>query len=160
MLERRDRIYGVGGEVVVVVHDEAGRVRGGVLRGLDVPFRVVIDLEREAYRAWGLPRASFAATYLSRYAFRDYAERLRGRGRGMLPGRDPRQLGGDFVVDGSGRVTYSYPQANIADRPPVAVLVRELRAAAGPSAAGPSDPGPSAAGPSDAGRSDAGPKND
>lgn len=126
MLSRRERIERAGAEVVVVVHDEPERVRRGMLRDLDSPFPVVVDLDRVEYRRYGLGRASIGATYLSRHALRDYAERLRGRGRGMRPGRDPRQLGGDFVIGPDGMVALAHPQAHLADRPPVSLLIAEL----------------------------------
>jgi hypothetical protein len=131
VLERRERIDEIGSVVVSVVHDEPHRVRRAMLRDLEPPGPVAVDLERVAYGRYGLRRASIAGTYLSRYALRDYAERLRGRGRHMRPGRDPGQLGGDFVIDPVGRIAYSHPQAHSADRPPVSVLIRELERAAG-----------------------------
>jgi len=48
--------------------------------------------------------------------------------RPRLLGRDTLQLGGDFVVDPDGIVTYARPQRRD-DRPPVSVLIHELRAA-------------------------------
>ena len=51
------------------------------------------------------------------------------RGERLRPlGRDTLQLGGDFVVNPDGIVTYARPQRRD-DRPPVSVLVDELRAA-------------------------------
>jgi alkyl-hydroperoxide reductase/thiol specific antioxidant family protein len=97
-----------------------------MLRALEFRWPVAVDLDRLAYRAYGLGRASTRATYFSRYALRDYAARLRGEGRGMRPGRDPRQLGGDFVIAPDGTVAYAHPQAHVADRPPVVALVKEL----------------------------------
>lgn len=62
---------------------------------------------------------------LARYAaLVAHGERLRPLGRDTL------QLGGDFVVDPDGLVTYARPQRRD-DRPPVSVLVDELRVASG-----------------------------
>jgi hypothetical protein len=37
------------------------------------------------------------------------------------------QLGGDFVLDGRGRVAYAYRSVEPTDRPPVEDLVRAVR---------------------------------
>jgi hypothetical protein len=126
MRSHGERIEAAGATVVAVVHDEPDRVRRGLLRDLDLPWPVVVDLEREAYRAYGLGRASVRATYLSRAAMRDYLGRIRGRDSWLRPGRDPRQLAGDFAIARDGTIAYAHPQAHIADRPAVGLLVREL----------------------------------
>lgn len=125
MLQRQDRIAAAGAGVVLVVHDEPDRVRIGLLDGLDVPYPVVVDLDRVSYRAWGLQRASLARIYLSAAVWRSYAQLLRDGERLRPAGRDTLQLGGDFVVNRSGRVVYSRAQ-QADDRPPVAVLLAAL----------------------------------
>jgi AhpC/TSA antioxidant enzyme len=131
VLEMRERVDAAG-TAVVVVHDRAERLARGLLRDLDVPYPVVIDLERRAYRDWGLRRASIPSTYLAPRIWLGYAQRML-RGEPLRPpGRDTLQLGGDFVVDAGGTVVYSHPQRAADDRPPVGVLVRELEAAARP----------------------------
>lgn len=137
VLKRRDRLEAVGGAAVFVVHDEPELVRRTLLAGLDVPFPVLVDLERRAYQAWGLRRGSIFGTWLYPPAWAGYArllasgrERLRGRGRDTL------QLGGDFVVDRAGTIVYARPQQRD-DRPPVAVLLRELERASAVSSQNP-----------------------
>lgn len=117
--------------MVFVVHDEPDRLRSSMLEGLEVPYPVVIDLDQAAYREWGLRRASRLGLYLSPTTWRGYARVLRGGGERLRPpGRDTLQMGGDFVVGGSGRVTYSRPQT-ADDRPPVGVLVNAIDEASG-----------------------------
>ncbi len=130
VLDRWERIQAAGAEVLVVVHDSPERIRAGVLDGLAVPFPVLVDEQRTAYRAWGLRRASFWRVYLSRAVWRQYWRLLRSGERMRRGGRDTLQLGGDFVVGRDGRLTYSRPQ-QADDRPPVGILVRELERAAG-----------------------------
>lgn len=137
VLERRDRLEAVGGTAVFVVHDEPALVRRTMLAGLDVPFPLLVDRERRAYRAWGLRRGSVFATWLYPRAWAGYArllasgrERLRGRGRDTL------QLGGDFVLDRAATIVYARPQQRD-DRPLVAVLLRELARASAVSQHGP-----------------------
>lgn len=126
VLHERERVEALGGTAVFVVHDEPELVRRTMLRGLDVPFPVLADLERQAYRAWGLRRGSLLATWLSPRVWADYARLLAtGQTRFRGVGRDTLQLGGDFVVDRAGTIAYSRPQQRD-DRPPVTVLLKEL----------------------------------
>lgn len=85
-------------------------------------FPVLSDPERAAYRAYGLPAGT--------------AEQLMGRPeltggirlalRGLLPSRptgDPRQLGGDFLIDREGVLRYARRSRRAADVPdPEALL--------------------------------------
>ncbi len=124
--QRWDRIEAVGGAAVFIVHDEPDLVRKTMLAGLDIPFPVLVDLERSAYRAWGLRRGSLFKTWLSPRVWIDYARLLTtGRERFRGRGRDTLQLGGDFVVDRAGTIVYSRPQRRD-DRPPVGVLLKEI----------------------------------
>lgn len=130
VLGKRDHIGALGAAAVFVVHDDAARVREGLLRGLDVPFPVLVDKERRAYAAWGMRRSSVAGVWLDPRVWLRYARLLAGGHPPLRPGADTLQLGGDFVVDPAGVVTYARPQTRD-DRPPVGVLVTELRLAAG-----------------------------
>ena len=133
LLKRRERIEAAGVGLAAVVHDEPDRVRSGMLRNLDMPYPVLVDLERSAYRAWGLGRASALGTFLSPRVALGYAKFLfRDREPLIQPGRDMLQLGGDFVIDAGGRVTYSHPQSDVDDRPPAGLLIQELEQAAQP----------------------------
>ena len=114
---------------VFVVHDDPDRVRAGILRELDVPWPVLIDLDRRAYRAWGLRRSNLAGVWLDPRVWGRYARLIAAGERPRLLGRDTLQLGGDFVVDPAGVITYARPQRRD-DRPPVGILLTELRAAA------------------------------
>jgi hypothetical protein len=132
VLSRRERIEAAGGLVVAVVNDPPERVRAGMLHDLDLPWPVVVDLDRRAYRDWGLGRASLLRTVIAPTWIAGYARRVVGGGeRVARPGRDPMQLGGDFVVDPKGIVVFAHPQRGFDDRPPAGELVRALEAAAG-----------------------------
>ena len=130
VLERREEIEHLGASVVVVVHDSPARARAGLLRGLDVPWPVLVDESKEVYRRWGMGRASALRTWLApRWVF-DYAQAVLGRGERLLrPGRDVLQLGGAFVIGADGRVGFAAPQRRLDGRPPVALLLRELEGA-------------------------------
>lgn len=129
VLRSRQRIAAVGGEAVFVVHDPPERVRAGILAELAVPWPVLVDLERGAYRAWGLGRARLTQIWLSPAPWVRYARLVAGGERLRRLGRDTLQLGGDFVVDPRGRIAYARPQRRD-DRPPVGVLLLALERAA------------------------------
>ena len=116
--------------VVFVTFDDPEPVRRGLLASLEVPYPVLVDRERVAYRAWGLRRSSVAGIWLDPRVWWRYGalvargERLRGLGSDTL------QLGGDFVLDGDGIVVYARPQRRD-DRPSVGELLGALRSASG-----------------------------
>ena len=101
-----------------------------------LPFPVVTDPDRLAYRAYGLGRGSIARVY-GRRTVRRYLELFRS-GSASGPGRlsklaglarpieDPLQLGGDFVIDPEGRLVYGFWGAGPDDRPTVDMLVRAV----------------------------------
>jgi hypothetical protein len=129
VLHSRQRIAAVDGEAVFVVHDPSDRVRAGMLAGLEVPWPVLVDLDRDAYRAWGLGRARPVDIWLSPATWARYA-RLLASGERLRPlGRDTLQLGGDFIIDPDGNVAYARPQRRD-DRPPVGELLDALERAA------------------------------
>jgi len=129
VLGQKARLDEIGAAAVFVVHDAPERVRGGLLRGLDIPFPVLVDADRDAYRAWGLRRSSVAGVWLDPRVWQRYAALLVRGERPGRPGADTLQLGGDFVVDRDGIVAYARPQQRD-DRPPVLALVSELERAA------------------------------
>jgi len=129
VLGQKAKLDAIGATALFVVYDEPERVLAGLLSGLDVPFPVLVDVERDAYRAWGLRRSSVAGVWLDPRVWGRYAALLAGGERPRRLGRDTLQLGGDFVVGPDGTVTYARPQRRD-DRPSVLTLVGELRASA------------------------------
>ena len=104
---------------------------GQFLQESPMPFAVLSDPSRSAYHALGLGRTSWGAMLrpasVGRY--------LKLMFRGWRPGKprkdeDLLQLGGDFILDAEGRVTYAHRSAEPTDRPGVEELLRELRGTA------------------------------
>lgn len=90
----------------------------------DLPFPIMVDPRRRAYRAFGLGRGPVARVYGWRAA-RRYWQILRADGLSGLryPTEDTLQLGGDFVVAPDGTLTWGYWGKGPDDRPPVSELV-------------------------------------
>ena len=89
-----------------------------------LPFTVVSDADRAAYRAFGLGRGSVARVWGWRAGLR-YVGLLRDSGLRALrrPTEDTLQLGGDFVVDPDGTLVYGFWGDGPDDRPSVDDLI-------------------------------------
>jgi hypothetical protein len=130
VLHHAERIDGLG-TALFVAFDAPECLRESLLHGLEVPYPVLVDRERSAYRAWGLGRGSLLTIWGDPGVWRRYASELARGARLRRPVGDTLQLGGDFVVDPAGTVVFSRPQQRD-DRPPVAELLRALERAAQP----------------------------
>ena len=85
------------------------------------------DPERAAYRAYGLERANLWQTFLSWRVWRSNRHLKQERGWDTElppPGQDAMQMAGTFVIGQDGRVRLPYYYDNIADHPPVDLLLR------------------------------------
>lgn len=117
--------------VVLVAYDRPGLVATKIMRGLVVPYTIVFDPERQAYRQWGMGRTNLFGAMLSPALNWRYLKLLL-RGEpflGLAP--DMFQLGGDFVLNPSHRVSFLHRMTNNGDRAAVPALLQELRKAAG-----------------------------
>jgi len=84
------------------------------------------DPGREAYRAYGLERATIWQTFLSRRVWQSNKRLKQERGwNADLPpaGQDAMQLSGTFVISTDGRIRLPYYYDDIADHPPVDLLL-------------------------------------
>jgi peroxiredoxin len=87
------------------------------------------DPERVAYHAYGLGRASLFQSVLSRRVMKSNQrlEREKGWKPEMPPaGQDAFQMSGTFVIGPDGRIRLPYYYDDIADHPPVELLLRGL----------------------------------
>ncbi len=95
------------------------------------PFTLLLDPQREAYRAFGLER-SLLRSWRPK-VWMEYARLLlSGRKWRGIQG-DSGQLGGDFIIDTDGIFHMVHPSQDPTDRPPVEELLHilgELKSAA------------------------------
>jgi peroxiredoxin len=85
------------------------------------------DPERVAYRAYGLGQASIFQSVLSRRVMKSNQRLEREKGwKPELPpaGQDAFQMSGTFVIGSDGRIRLPYYYDDIADHPPVELLLR------------------------------------
>ncbi len=89
------------------------------------PFPLLLDPERNAYRAYGLDyslRRSWGLKTMWHYS------RLLLTGRRWRGIRgDSGQLGGDFIIDRQGLIQLAYPSHDPTDRPSMAMVLEVLR---------------------------------
>jgi hypothetical protein len=124
----RDRLDDLGDAAVALVTFAPVRALPGYRRRLGLPFPVLSDEDRVAYRAYGLGRGPWWRVW-GVATVRRYAALLR-RGRRLQRVRgDTLQLGGDAVVGRDGRLVYVHRSTGPADRPPVDDLVDAVRRA-------------------------------
>jgi peroxiredoxin len=88
------------------------------------PFRLLLDPDRETYRAFGLQR-SLLRSWNIKTVWR-YAQLLTAGRRWRGIQGDSAQLGGDFIVDRFGVVRPAYPSRDPTDRPAVDDLLAAL----------------------------------
>lgn len=136
MRDHYETVRRLGGEVLVVSFAQPALV-ALYERDQGLPFPIVTDPTRAAYREFGLERTSWRALLRGRVLWRY----LRLMLRGLTPqrsnkGADVLQLGGDFVIGEDRRLVYAYRSAEPTDRPPVEELLQAVQTALGPSRAG------------------------
>lgn len=130
VLDQQDAISRLQATVVLVAYDDVSLLGAKMLRDIELPYPLLLDERREAYTAWGMGRTNLFGAMLSPSLNARYLRLLlRGeRFLGFAP--DMFQLGGDFVVDRSGRVILAHRMRSNGDRAPVAQLIAALTAAA------------------------------
>ena len=90
-------------------------------------FPLLIDRDRVFYRQVGLRRFlknSFCVKTFKRYADEENASTGTTRVEGLYSGSDWAVMGGDFVVDSSGKLLYAHLCKNQFDRPDIETLVK------------------------------------
>ena len=96
------------------------------LEQTQAPFPLLLDLERQAYRAYGLEESKRRAWSLQNVLY--YAKaRLQGRAIPQATGEDTGQLGGDFIIDRRGILRFVYPSRDPTDRPTLEEIFQTLR---------------------------------
>jgi hypothetical protein len=125
--QRYQEIRRCGAEVLAVTQARP-EFLAAFLRDEPLPFPLVADPERAAYRAFGLERAAWATLFRPTVVWHYLRLLLRGWGlRWPRSGEDLRQLGGDFILDAQGRFVFAHRSAEPTDRPALTTLVKTLQ---------------------------------
>lgn len=118
----------LGAEVVVVSFEPLEQLQRYALDER-LPFPVLTDPERTAYRAFGLAEAPLRRLFDPATVWTYVLELLRGRWP-RVRRAEFKQLGGDVVIAADGKVALLHASAHPADRPAVARLLDVVRRAA------------------------------
>ena len=90
------------------------------------------DPERKVYASFGLERGTFRQTFLSAQVWRSNRRLKKTRGWNTElppPGQDSMLMSGTFVIGPDGLVRLPYYYENIADHPPLDLLVKGIMGA-------------------------------
>ena len=126
MFEKKKEIADLGAKVLLVAYDEPSLLDAKLLFNLDKPFPILLDREKETYKAWGMGRTTIFSSMLSpKLTFRYIKLLLKGeKFLGFAP--DMYQLGGDFIIDKDTNITFAYRMKVNDDRASVEKLISEL----------------------------------
>jgi hypothetical protein len=115
------------GAEVLFVSQARPEILTAFLREQPLPFSIVADSERSAYRVFGLERTTWVRMLRPDVIWRFLRLLFRGwRLQRVRKGEDVLQLGGDFVLDGEGRLVFAYRSTEPTDRPSIEVLLQAV----------------------------------
>jgi peroxiredoxin len=129
MVSAKDRIQRVGAEVIFVAYHDPELMMSKMLRDLDLKFVLLLDGAREAYAQWGLQTGSLKNILRPGLAWAVLKLVLkRSPSLGTAPPHH-NQLGGDFVVDRSGKLVFVNRMKSVYDRADIDEMLAAVRAA-------------------------------
>ena len=127
--QRADELERLGVDVLVVSF-EAGPMVLAYARTTGLTFPIVVDEERELYRAYGMLLGHKRDLWGPASVLVYLRLMLRGR-RLRLPTGDTAQLGGDVLIDPAGVVRVHHVGSGPADRPAIDELLDVVRGSDG-----------------------------
>ena len=130
VIQAKDEIARLGANVIFVVFNDPELVMSRMMHDLDLPYVLMVDRDRQAYAQWGLGQVTLRGRLMpSLYwtMLKTVFKIVTGRERALKSEPDLGQLGGDFVVDGEGRLTLEHRMKSFHDRASVDDLVAAMR---------------------------------
>ncbi|HUG17273.1 MAG TPA: peroxiredoxin-like family protein [Thermomicrobiales bacterium] len=126
--ERQPELDTLGVRVFVVAFESAASVRRYRARH-DIPWPVLRDPRRDAYRAFGMERNPVRALVSPKTIWHYLRQAMRGR-LPRLTASDYAQLGGDVLLSATGERCWVHVSREPADRASIDQIVRAARACA------------------------------
>ena len=127
MVTARERIERAGAEVVFVAFHDPDLMMTKMLRDLDLKFVLLLDRARDAYAHWGLQTATLGTLLKPGLAWAMF-KLLFSRQKNMGPAPPHHnQLGGDFVVDATGKLIFVNRMKSVYDRANVEDMLAAIR---------------------------------
>lgn len=128
LIEAHPTLAEKGLRLAIISHASVGATRQFYAqRAPGIPC--LADPDRKAYRAYGLYRGSFWQTLISPRIWISNRRLARSKGyKAELPpqGQDAYQMSGTFIIGQDGRIRLPYYYEDIADHPPVDLILHGL----------------------------------
>jgi len=128
VIENKNEIEELGGEVLLIAFDDLSLLQAKMLSEIELPYPLLIDESRETYGAWGMGRTNVFGAMLSPELNWRYLKLLAKGERFLGFAPDMFQLGGDFVVDPEGKMAFAYRMRNNGDRASTDTLLSAMAA--------------------------------
>jgi thioredoxin-dependent peroxiredoxin len=132
VIQARDEIGSLGAEVILVAYHDPEMLTTKMLHDLDLPYTLLLDSTRATYARWGLGQANLQSMLSPGLYWATFKVLLRvmfKRERALGTSPNATQLGGDFVVDPSGKLVYVNRMTSFHDRARMTDLLAALRCA-------------------------------
>jgi peroxiredoxin len=126
-IQHRDDFQKVGADVIFVAYHDPAELMAKMMHDLDLPYTLLIDRGRESYRRWGLDQAGLR-NWLSPGLFASLFKAVLRRDELFRLSPGPVQLGGDFVVDRRGELSFVNRLKSFHDRASMPELLTALAA--------------------------------
>ncbi len=131
LVQARDEVAKLGADVILVAFHDPDLLMSKMMHDLELPYVLLYDPARQAYAQWGLGQATLRSKltpglYLA--MLRELLKVMTGRERALGDASDPGQLGGDFVVNGAGRIVFVKRMKSFHDRASIGDLLAALAA--------------------------------
>ena len=127
MIQAKDAIARANAGVILVAFSDPELLMAKMMRDLDLPFLLLLDRGREAYARWGLGQFDWKVLLKPGMYLKMMQLMVQGqRPMGLTPHHN--QLGGDFVVDPSGKLVFVNRMRALHDRAPVGEMLAALHA--------------------------------
>ena len=127
-IQHRQDFDRLGADVIFVVYSDPQELMAKMLNDLEMPFTLLIDPARESYRRWGLGEAGLR-NWLSAGFMAAMVRAVLRRDRLFKLSHGPVQLGGDFVIDRRGQLSFVNRLKSFHDRASMPDLLAALSAA-------------------------------
>lgn len=124
LVDGKDRIEAAGLGIAVVTQGSPGAT-DLFMKQYAPALLALSDPERAAYHAYGLERGNIFETVLNLDVIRSVKEAAK-KGYHLEPppeGQDAMQMSGTFIINQAGRILLPYYYDNIADHPPLDLLL-------------------------------------
>jgi len=108
--------------VLLISYDEIALLKEKMMRDLQLPYPLLLDPTKETYGRWGMGRTNVFGAMLSPSLNVRYLKLMLHGEKFLGTAPDMFQLGGDFVVDPDGRISFAHVMKNNGDRASVETI--------------------------------------